>query len=224
MSNKYRSETIGVLIGSLSKAQGLYKSLVANEESPHGKFANLHAILASVKEALAANGLAFYQYIEQLDEGAGAVILYSILGHESNEFISSSARIIIGKNERNNGNIYEIHKRRHACMLLGIAPSKSDPMGFDDDGEQIAEDALIDALRKPREPIKEELDRNDTVNNEQYQELLIELDDYPEITKDILSVYDITTLADLPKSEYHKARSKILKIKRTTEDYRRTRR
>lgn len=219
MENIHRSQEINHIMGALSKAQGSYKKLVPNEEAPGGKFANLSAILDAVRESLSLNGLAFYQHIELLDEGSGAALLRTILGHESGQFISSTARIVRAKNERQTGNIFEIHKRFHALMVLGIAPSSNDPFAFDDNGESLAEEQLIEELRKPKKPNTIEIKSNETINNEQYNELLIELDGFQEIAKDILEVYNIETLADLPREEYHKTRSKILKIKRTQEEY-----
>lgn len=218
-SNIYRSAEINNIMGALAKAQGSYRTLVANQDAPGGKFANLQAILEAVRESLAKNGLGFFQFIELLDEGSGAALLKTTIGHESGQYITSCARIVPGKTERQTGNIYEIHKRLHALMLLGIAPSDNDPIAFDDNGEIIAEQHLISSLRKPDTSQKEEIDRSDVINKTQYEELLIELDGFEKVAKDILEVYDITTLADLPASEYHRARSKILKIKRTQEEY-----
>lgn len=210
-------------MGALAKAQGSYKRLVANQDAPGGKFANLQAILEAVRESLASNGLGFFQFIELLDEGSGASLLKSTLGHSSGQYISSCARVVVGKTVRETGNIYEVHKRLHALMLLGIAPSNNDPIAFDDNGEMIAEQHLISSLRKPDAPDKETIDHNDVINKTQYEELLIELSGFDKIAKDIMEVYDIHTLADLPASEYHRARAKILKIKRTQEEYSRKR-
>lgn len=215
----YRSREINEIMGALAKAQGSYKKLVANQDAPGGMFANLQAILEAVRESLSKNGLGFFQFIELLDEGSGAALLKTTLGHQSGQYISSCARVVAGKTERQTGNIYEIHKRLHALMLLGIAPSDNDPIAFDDNGEMMAEQHLISQLRKPDSPKKEEVDRRDVINKAQYEELLIELSGFEKIAKDIMEVYDITTLADLPASEYHRARAKILKIKRTQEEY-----
>jgi hypothetical protein len=215
----YRSDEINEIMGALSKAQGAYKKLMANQDAPGGKFANLQSILEAVRESLAKNGLGFFQFIELLDEGSGAALLKTTIGHESGQYIASCARVVAGKTERQTGNIYEIHKRLHALMLLGIAPSDNDPIAFDDNGEIMAEQHLVASLRKPDSPKKEEVDRMDVINKTQYEELLIELDGFEKIAKDIMEVYDIHTLADLPASEYHRARAKILKIKRTQEDY-----
>ena len=215
----YRSAEINEIMGALAIAQGSYKPLVANQDAPGGKFANLQAILLAVRESLSSNGLGFYQFIELLDEGSGAALLKTTIGHKSGQYIASCARVIPGKTDRETGNIYETHKRLHALMLLGIAPSDNDPIAFDDNGEMMAEAKLITDLRKPDSPKKEEINRNDVINKHQYEELLIELSGCDMIAKDIMEVYDIRTLADLPASEYHRARSKILKIKRTQEEY-----
>lgn len=221
--NLYRSGEIDKHMGALAKAQGAYKPLISNENAPGGKFANLKAILDAVREALSANGLAFYQYIELLDEGSGAGLLKSVLGHESGQYISSCARVVTGKTDRQTGNIYEIHKRFHALMLLGIAPSDNDPLSFDDNGTELSDQSLVDRIRKPKEPKREVPDSNDVINNDQYSELMIELDGYDDIAKDIMEVYNISTIADLPRDEYHKAQAKIRRIKKTQEEYLRRR-
>ena len=141
--NIYRSTEINEIMGALAKAQGNYKRLVANQNAPGGKFANLQAILEAVRESLSENGLGFFQFIELLDEGSGGALLKTTIGHESGQYISSCARVVAGKTERQTGNIYEIHKRLHALMILGIAPSDNDPIAFDDNGEIIAEQHLI---------------------------------------------------------------------------------
>ena len=153
-----------------------------------------------------------------IDEGSGATLLKTTLAHESGQWITSCARVVAGKTDRHTGNIYEVYKRLHALMLLGIAPSDNDPIAFDDNGDMMADEKLIAELRKPDLPLKPELDYNDVINKHQYDELLIELDGYPSIVKDMLRVYDIQTLADMPASEYHKARAKIRDIKKTHQD------
>lgn len=206
-------------MGALAKAQGSYKRLVANQDAPGGKFSNLQAILEAVRESLANNGLGFFQYIELLDEGSGAALLKTTLGHASGQYIASCARVIAGTTERQTGNIYEIHKRLHALMILGIAPSENDPIAFDDNGEIIAEQHLITSLRKVDTPQKEKINRWEVINNTQYEELLIELNGYPKIAKEIQEKHGIQTVADLPASQYHKAIMEIRRIKRNHEEY-----
>lgn len=217
--NPYRSTEIDKIVGALSKAQGAYKQLIPDTNSPRGKFASLRAILSAVKDAIATNGLAFWQDTFLLDEGTGANLLITTLGHESGQYIGSCARVVAGKTDRRTGNIIEIHKRLQAQMLLGIAPSEHDPIAFDDDGEEISEENIIEKVRKGK-PSEDIRDRDTTISQDQYNELMIELDGYPELTEDILECYTIETLADLPREEYHKTRARVVKIKRTEEEYR----
>jgi hypothetical protein len=214
----YRSAEIDKISAALSKAQGAYRPLAPDTDSAHGKFASLRAILDAVREALDKNALAFHQHIEILDEGTGASLLVTTLSHESGQHIGSVGRIIAGKTTRRSGNLIEIHARIHGKLVLGIAPSENDPICFDDDGEEIAHETLIEVVRKGKNPEKV-IDKEDTISKDQYEELLIELENEPSICKDILECYNIETLADLPREEYHKARTRILKIKRTQEDY-----
>lgn len=217
--NIYRSLEINNIMGALSKAQGGYKELVANQDAPGGRFANLQAILKATRESLSVNEIGFFQFIELLDEGSGAALLKTTLGHSSGQYICSCARVVPGKTDRQTGNIYEVHKRLHALMILGIAPSDNDPIAFDDNGELLAEQHLIAQLRKPDSPEREEINRSDVINKTQYQELLIELDGFEKVATDIMESHGIQTLADLPASEYHKAKAKIYKIKKTQEEY-----
>jgi ERF superfamily len=218
-STTNRSDDIGLLIGALSKAQGSYKKLIPNETYPGGKYANLEAILDAVKDALSLNGLSFYQNIQLLDEGSGAALLITILGHESGQWISSTARVFTGKTDRATGNTYENHKRLHALMLLGIAPSTGDPIAFDDNGGEQEEEQLIEKLVRP--PITRTVDPNDVITKDQHNEILIALGDYEDLAKSVKDTYKIDTLADLPREVYHDALAKIRRVRRTTEDYER---
>lgn len=217
---RYCSPEIGQLVAALSKAQGTYKPLKSNQQGTKGPFANLEATLDAVRDSLSSNGLIFTQFEEVMDDGLGAVILKTIIAHESNQYISSWARIIKGDTLRETGSNTEIIKRRQAQMLLGIAPSSNDPAGWDDDGAEMAEKSLMREVRKPREDQKI-VDRNDVIDVRQYNELMIELEGYEAIAKDIMKTNEIETLADLPYSEYHKVLARIRKIKKTQEEHER---
>jgi len=216
--NKYRSESIGKIALALASAQGEYRVLVANEESAGAKYANLQAIMEATRPALSKNELAFYQYIDIQDEGSGASLLISMLSHSSGEWLSSRARIVLGKTDRATGNIYEIHKRYHALMLLGIAPLKGDPLSFDDNGESLAKEQVLDNLKKP-ETAKIHITDTEPITKDQYDDLLIELKNYKDIVKEILETYNIETLADLPRERYHPALQEIRRLKKIHEDY-----
>lgn len=215
--NKYRSDEIGILYGALAIAQGKYKKLVPNEESASGKYANLEAILRAVTPSLSEQKLTFYHYIELLDEGSGAALLITVLGHESGQYISSSARVMTGKTDRATGNTYEIHKRLHALMILGIAPSSNDPVAFDDDGGEQQEEQMIERIKNPK--LGKVIDPNKVISKDLYTNLMIELDGYEEIVQDIMNIYKIDTLADMPQEVYQDALAKIRRIRKANEDY-----
>lgn len=215
--NSYRSDEINHLMLALAKAQGCYKKLIPNQQSTGGKFANLSAILEAVREPLAANGLGFYQYIDLLDEGTGASLLKTMLGHESGQYISSVARIVDGKTFRETCNVVEGHRRLNALLLLGLAPSDNDPMIFDDNGVEQFDQVVLDNMKKPGS--KKERIPGDTVSKEQYEDLMIELDGHEEIVKGIQQYYSITTIADLPRTEYHATLAKIRGYKKNYDNY-----
>lgn len=223
LDSRYRSETIGHLMAAFAKAQGTYKPLKPNESAPGGSFANLKAILDAVRQSLADNELGFYQYIELLDEGSGASILVSVLGHSSGEWISSRARLIRGQTERATGTLLEIKKRHEARTLLGISAGDQDPHGYDDDGIADTDNYTIEQIKKPDVAKIEIPAYKETVSKEQYEDLMIELNGHPDIIKNMQEVFKIDTLADLPKTEYHKALQRIRQIKRVEENYQKRR-
>lgn len=210
MEIKNRSEEINLIMCAFAKAQGAYKKLIANEYCAGGKFANLEAILDSCREALSLNGLAFYQYIELLDEGNGASLLITMLGHESGQYISSRCRVVSGKTDKQTGNTLEIHKRLQALLVLGISPL-GDPISKDDNGDDQSDEVLIDSLKKPA--ITRVIDRQEVLSRHQYKEICIEIGTDTELTQDILTTYRVDSLNDLPASEYHMILKQIRKIR-----------
>lgn len=212
-----QSPEIGILMGALAKAQGAYKKLIPNEKSARGKYANLEAILAATREALSKNSIAFIQRVKLLDEGSGAALLRTFLCHESGQFTSSTTRVFSGKTDRATGNTLEIHKRLQAMLILGIAPSENDPIAFDDDGGEQEEDQLVESIIKLEKPTS--VDPNSVINKSQYNELLIALGDNELIAENIMKLYKIETLADLPKEIYHEALAKVRRIKKAEEEY-----
>jgi len=216
---KAQSDEIGILLGALSKAQGAYKRLIPNEVCASGKYANLEAILLAIRPAFADNALSFYQRIILLDEGSGAALLKTFIGHESGQFTSTTARVFVGRTDRATGNTTEIHKRLQAMLILGIAPTPGDPIAFDDNGGEQEEDVLVQTIVSGESKRNKVSDPSSVITKSQYNELIISLGEYDDIAKNIMITYKIETLADLPKEVYHDALAKIRRIRRTAEDY-----
>lgn len=219
---KTRSEDIGQLMLALSKAQGTYKKPIANQDAPGGPYANLASLLDAVRESLSVNEIGFKQHTENLDDGSGSQILETTIGHSSNQWSTSYVRIPKKKTDRAEGNCLENHKRMQASMLLGIAPSSNDPILFDDN---FAESSLEQTLEETRKPKSERvIDRSDVISGQRYQDLLIELDTYPEYVQSILDIYNIDTLADLPNEEYLHVRKEIMNMKKADAEWRKSKR
>jgi len=214
--NPYRSEAVDKVFGALSKAQGTYKKPQLDMKSIRGHYSSLSAILDSTREALDANGLSFTQNTYLLDEGSGAKLLISTLGHESGQYLGSCERVVIGKTKRRTGNLLETDKRLQASMLLGVAPSYCDPFAFDDDGQEVDDEEAAESVRRGKIKIE---DPTDTINTTQYNELCSELEGYPELAENIIESYNIDSLSDLPREEYHKACARIRKIKKAQDEY-----
>ena len=210
---EYRSQDINIISGALSKAQGSYKALIPNQDVPGGKFANLAAILESVRESLASNGLAFYQYVHLLDHGSGACLLRSCISHDSGQWVASTARIVAGKTFRETFNCIEAYRRLNALLLLGIAPHVKDPLIKDDDGLEQHNAVILENLRKPGETLKHG-EHADTISTLEYEKLMHELEGYEEIAKGIHLYYGITSVSDLPKDQYYVVESRIRNLKK----------
>lgn len=213
----YRSPEVGILFGALAKAQGAYKPLQCSQEAAGGKFANLSDIMMAVREALSLNGLSLYQHVELKDEGDGSSLLWTSLGHESGQFISSCSRIVQYSTLRETMNCTEGYKRMHATMLLGIAPSPTDPLMFDDNGTENMDKQILDDIRHPER--KDPSEFRDTITKDQYEDLMHELEGQPQIAKGILKFYNINALSDIPKTEFYNAQHRIRNIKKTHEEY-----
>lgn len=211
-----RSESIDMLGQAFSKAQGSFKELVSNDHKGIRSFANLKAVLDSVKEALSANGLSFYQYID-IHEQTNVSWLVSVVMHASGQWISTEMRMATFTSFRETYNSIESYRRISALLLLGIAASEGDPLLCDDNGTRELERESLEHLKSPDRKPKSEF--VDTISSDQYKELMYELEGFESLVKQIQSFYKISSLIDLPKSEYYAVQGKIRQLKKTHEQY-----
>ena len=220
MDNKYKSECTNLLLTSLAKAQGAYKVPTLNEHSARGSYSNLFAILEAAKEALSENGLSIFWNIELLDEGSGASLLWATLGHCSGQYIRSACRIIKEETFVQTWNNTEAYKRLHAYLLLGMAPVGTDPLFYDDNGVTESERVRVRNIRENKPVTISHI--TDSISTDEYDDIMWELKDDTDMVISIQKYYGISSIADLPKSEYHQAKAKIRKIKQTHADYKKT--
>jgi len=210
------SEKFGELTAALSKAQGSYGSLKPNTPCATGMYANLQAIMDAAQPSLMDNELAFTQGTELTADGDGARLLFSLLSHKSDQFFKSYARLVNDGSDRANDTRNQAIRRQQASLVLGIAPSQHDPAMLDDNGDSQAHEAVIEDLKRVRsgDPVVKKA-RYETISKLQFDELMIELEGYPEIVKSAFQKYGIDSMADLPASEYHPCRIDIMNLKDT---------
>lgn len=212
-ADSYSSAELKDLFTALSKAQGEYKKIGYNRENPYFKsqYADLDAIMESVRPALAKYGLAFLQQIRISEEGQ--TILHSILSHASGQWIESRVRIIPSKNDSQTfGSTLTYQKRYAAVSLLGVTVSHdtSDDdaeMAMADSRQIIAKGVALNTKYNPKEQ------SYDSITKEQLEELEYELQGFEDIAEDILDKMKLQSLADLPKSKYQLSINRIREIK-----------
>jgi len=212
-NDKYGSADLKELFTALSKAQGEYKAMTYNRENPYFKaaYADLDAIMKSVRPSLTKYGLAFIQQIRITDEGQ--TILHSILTHSSGQWMESRMRIVPPKNDAQTfGSTLTYHKRYAAISILGVTVSHD---LTDDDAEVamvdarqvIAKGTALNTKYDPREQ------SSDTITKEQLEDAEYELAEFPDIAEQVLEGLKIQSLADMPKSKYLVSMKRIREIK-----------
>lgn len=203
---EYSSELINELAGAFAKARLSFEKIGANKKSYDKSFADFPYIINQVNDALAGNGLSFYQYTTIEDDSS--CMLVTKLIHSSGQWICSRSRLILSDTDKNNDRTLQINKRMQALALLGIWPMED---LLDDDGDQEMEAKITKGMFAGVEASSKK--SKETLTKEQYEMVLEELKGWPEVAKGILKRYDITTLKDMPKERFIEDVERIRKIK-----------
>ena len=124
------------LIKALSKAQGEFAPVLKDKKNPHFKnnYASLDAIIEATRPALAANGLAFTQVLD--DE-----FLVTTLWHSSGDSIISRYHLSPMADPQKFGSQLTYARRYSLSAILGVAADE------DDDGNASAQ-----AVVQPQQP------------------------------------------------------------------------
>lgn len=206
LPDPYQSDVINEIATALSKAQGEFPRIEHNRDNTFFKasYADLHAIVSTIKPVLAKNGLSFIQFTKQAD--SGEISLHTRLMHSSGQWIESRSRIIPEKGDvQSYGRAITYHRRYSLMALLGITASNDNT---DDDAEGLMEKhretASTAALRydpKKQSPT--------TITPEQLEELELELDGVPDLAAALKNAMKIEQLCDMPKSMFLDAIKKV---------------
>ena len=134
-----KSDSIGALLGALSKAQAAFPPIPKNKTAQiksdkatySYRYADLADIIEAVKPALTANGLSISQHPEQVERG---IVITTLLGHESGEWLESAFTVPgATATAQNVGSIITYARRYALASVLGVAPDE------DVDGQTIPE-------------------------------------------------------------------------------------
>lgn len=117
------SETIGKLAEALSKAQGSFTHVEKDGRSHHGKYATLPAVLDTVREGLAQNGLSIVQ--APSSEG-NAVSVTTRLMHVSGEWLETTISAPAATDIQKLGSSISYLRRYSLMAVLALAADDDD--------------------------------------------------------------------------------------------------
>lgn len=206
-----RSTELNELFSALAKAQAEMQiaGMTSNNPFFKSKYADLAEMVKASRPSLAKNNLSIIQQV--LPNEDGQLLLHTILGHSSGQWIESRMRILPTKPDIQALGSYITYLRRYSyAAICGIVASDED-----DDGEvammqsRYKEDKGT-ALNTKYDAKKESFE---TITKEQLEELEYELSQYPDITEMILEGMKIQSLADLPKTKFMASINRIRQIK-----------
>jgi primosomal protein N'' len=205
----YLSPQVNELYTALAKAQGEMKLAHRDSENPYfkSKYANLGSVIEASRDYLAKQGLAIYHRQEINNDGQS--ILVCTLAHNSGQYVESRYRVVPAKNDIQSLGSYMTYLRRYSYVAIcGLADT-------DDDGEAAVAEAR-DVYAKgvalnTKYSAKEQ--SFETLTKEQIDEMEYELAEYPDLAEQILDGLRIQSIADIPKSKYRAAITRIREIK-----------
>jgi hypothetical protein len=141
-----KSENIGQLAAALAKAQGQMKFAAKDANNPFfkSKYADLASVIEAIKVPLSANGIAFVQATDFEDS---AVIVETILLHESGEWISGKLRMQPTKNDPQGVGSAVTYAKRYGLQAIAGVPSD------DDDGNAATHQSAPATKPAPAKPM-----------------------------------------------------------------------
>ena len=127
------SENIGAITAALAKAQGAMGAALidgsANVKLKSGgsygyTYASLTSVWNAIRKPLSDNGLAV---IQRIDDENGVMFLYTILSHESGEYITSRLAVgSVGRPAQETGSALTYARRYALSALVGVVTDEDD--------------------------------------------------------------------------------------------------
>jgi ERF superfamily len=120
------SETIGKLAEALAKAQGEMDNAKKDSSNPFfkSKYADLAAVIDSIKEPLSKNSLSYVQFLDEENEKS---YLITKLMHSSGEWISGRLKLILKQQDMQGmGSAITYARRYSISSMVGLAQDDDD--------------------------------------------------------------------------------------------------
>lgn len=171
-----RSESISALAAALAKAQGQMSNAVKDTKNDFfkSKYADLSAVVDSIRRPLSDNGLSYVQVIHERDNGVG---VETILMHSSGEFMSNGVMFAPATKHdaQGHGSALTYARRYSLQAALGVAAE-------DDDGNAAAKTAPI--------PVKAVKAKPQTKLSEQEVSMLVDTINATESLEQVSAVWE----------------------------------
>lgn len=190
------SPSINELMTALAKAQGRIQPASKDKSNPYfkSKYADLASVWDACRDALSDNGLSVVQTV---DHKEASMVLITILGHSSGQWIKSEMPIITAKNDPQTlGSAITYYRRYCLSAIVGVAPD-------DDDGEK-AQNAYRKEEVKPKKISQTEA--------ESLKQIIDECDPkYKEwMNENLAKNFSIFSLNDITSDIYDKIKNQIV--------------
>ena len=206
----HRSSDLKDLFTALAKAQAEMQTAELSSQNPYFKtrYADLAAIVKASRPALTQNGLALIQQIITHDDSH--TYLYTMLCHNSGQWVESRVRIVPPKNDAQSLGSYITYLRRYSiAAICGIVTSN------EDDDAELAMAGDREMFSKSNGKYASRDSGVEFVSSQELQTLESELANHADIAQLVKDGFKITSLAAMPKSKYAAALNRIRSIKAT---------
>lgn len=191
--SSWESPELGELFCALAKAQLNMKVAKKEASNPFFKssYADLEAIVAAARPALAENGLCVLQRVHDVE---GQPYLITRLGHASGQWVESRVPINPPKSDVQSLGSYITYMRRYAyASCVGVIAG-----GEDDDGERVMQTQRKEGVAPVANPGKLDKGQLDLIT----KELERMGDERDDLETKILETYAVDRLAFLPKVKF----------------------
>lgn len=192
------SEDISELAAALAAAQPEIEGAEKNAANPHlrSKYANLTAVMAACRPALAKHGLCLVQGVSTAD---GGVTVTTRLLHKSGQWIESSITMPVNKNDAQGvGSAITYGRRYGVSAMVGVTPDE------DDDGEA-AKKAPPAARPQPQPQQRQQSTADGFISDAQRKRLYAlagSMHSHEAIKEWLAETYGITSSKEIPRAKY----------------------